>query len=131
MISLDTHVIVRLLVRDDLEQQAQVLSRLQSIRDHGDQALITTVVLAEVGWVLASGYGYSRTQIGAAISAMLMAEPFHFQDRSVIEAALQDYEQGPADLSDYLVLNQAHVAEALPLLTFDKKLLRHGSAERP
>ena len=41
---------------------------------------------------------------------------------AAVSAALDQYETGPADLSDYLILESARRASALPVRTFDERL---------
>jgi predicted nucleic-acid-binding protein len=45
------------------------------------------------------------------------------EELELVEAALEEYAQGRAQLADYLILGMAH-AQAAELLTFDKKLAR-------
>jgi len=46
-------------------------------------------------------------------------------------AALTEYEKGPADFSDYLILEGARAEGCSKLLTFDRRLLKHQACEAP
>jgi predicted nucleic-acid-binding protein len=127
----DTNVIVRVLVGDDLKQQQAALARLRKIRANGGSVLASTVVLAEVAWVLGSAYGYDRAQIAAALRGVIATPPFVVAPRAAVLAALSAYEKGPGDFSDYLILELARTEGFTKLLTFDKRMLKNPACEAP
>lgn len=127
----DTNVLVRLLVSDDLAQQAAVVARLEEAESAGGKVLVTSVVLAELSWVLESAYEYDRKDIVRAIEAVMTTSPFSIEDPPVATAALDAFRTGSAGFSDYLVLAAARARGASRLLTFDRKLLRHPDCEKP
>jgi predicted nucleic-acid-binding protein len=131
MLAADTNVVVRLLVSDDVAQQKAVRTRLERAKADGDAVVVSTVVLAEVAWVLDSVYGYSRTDIARAIRAVVSTPPFLSPERSDVLKAVDRYSAGGADFSDYLILTLAKAAGASTLLTFDRRLLRHSSCRAP
>ena len=131
VLAADTNVVVRLLVGDDPAQQQAVLARLQKLRTEGGSVLVGVVVLAEVAWVLRSAYGYGRAQVAAALRAVLATPPFVVTQRAEVLAALAQYEKGPADFSDYLILEGARAEGCSKLLTFDRRLLESHACEVP
>lgn len=131
MYAVDTNVIVRLLVGDDPRQQKAALARLRSIRAKGEHAVVGVVVLAELGWVLASAYQYDRAQIAAAVRAMLSTPPFVVSRRAEVLAAIEAYEKGSADFADYLILHLGRAEGCTTLLTFDRRLSRAEGCEAP
>ncbi len=131
MFAVDTNVVVRVLVGDDAAQQRAALTRLRRIREEGGVALLTSVVLAEVAWVLGSAYKYERPQITAALRGVLATPPFVVTQRAAVAAALNAYERGPGDFSDYLILELARAEGCDTLLTFDRRLLKHPACEAP
>src|SRR5258708_40357872 len=102
MLGADTNVLVRLLVSDDLAQQAAVHRRLERANTDGEAVLILPVVLAETAWVLDAVYGYARNQIALAIRTVVNTPPFLSPERSDILRAVEAYEDGTADFTDYL-----------------------------
>jgi predicted nucleic-acid-binding protein len=126
MVSLDTNVLVRLLVADDARQAA---AAERALATHGT-AWISDLVLAETAWVMRDAYGYPRRAIGAAISGLLEQDVFVFADRARVRRAHAQYVGGAADFADCLVLALAADADALPLLTFDTKLAKLEGAQR-
>ena len=131
MIALDTNVLVRLLVSDDLAQQQMVQQRLTSMRDAGESALVSHVVLAELSWVLRAVYDYSREPIADALEKLAATSPFYVPSAHVVGHALEWYRKGNAEFADYLILSLSLSEGASRLLTFDRKLLKHNTCEVP
>jgi len=131
VLAVDTNVLVRVLVGDDVTQHKAAMARLRKMRRSGEAALVGPVVLAETGWVLSSIYGYGRAQIVAALRALLATPPFVVTQRDAVIAAIAAYEKGPADFSDYLILEQARLEGCTALLTFDRRLLKDSACRTP
>jgi predicted nucleic-acid-binding protein len=122
----DTNVLLRLVLEDD-EQQARAA---RSFLRTNAPLFVSHVVLAELSWVLASGYEFSRDQVRAVIEMLLETDGIEVQERSVVQAALAYHRASHADLPDCLVLAIAARAGATPLGTFDKKLGKLPGARR-
>src|SRR5580700_3925650 len=114
----DTNVLLRLVLEDD-EQQARAARSF--LRAHAP-LFVSHVVLAELSWVLASGYDFSRDEVRAVVEMLLDTDGIEVQDVGVVQAALAHHRGSRADLADCLVLAIAARAGAAPLGTFDKKL---------
>ena len=117
MIAVDTNLLVRYAVRDDLEQAARAASFLEN----HDCLVLRTVVL-ETGWVFASGYGLPREQVVERIHHALRLPRVFTEDVENVLIALRWYEQG-MDLGDALHLSAAQVA-AEAFATFDKGIVK-------
>jgi len=125
MLAVDTNVLVRLLARDDAKQAAA------ADRAIAKGAWISTLVLAEVVWVLEAVYQRSPKQLMAALDLLLAHESLVVQDADVVAAALTQFRAKPAlGFSDCLVLEIARKAGHLPLATFDKTLGRLAGSQR-
>lgn len=122
MMGFDTNVLVRVLVGDD---PAQTKKAERAFADHckGDGVLVTLVVLAEIAWVLSAAYEWDRATIHERLSRLVRTRGVTFEDLELVEAALESYRSGRADLADYLILVKAQSAGA-GLLTFDRRLSR-------
>ena len=128
MQALDTNVVVRLLVRDDEAQcrRAEQLYR-RAIATGG--VWISSVVIVETAWVLRVAYSFDRPAISTALKRLVRAEGVIAEDEAATLRAIAAFETGPADFYDYLVLDTARRAEALPLWTFDEQLARATGAK--
>lgn len=122
MVAFDTNVIVRLLVGDD---PAQTKKAEKAFLEHTADAgvFVSLVVIAEVAWVLDAAYEWDRTTIHARLQRLVRTRNVRVEELELVEAALDEYAQGKAQLADYLILGVAR-AEASGLLTFDRKLAR-------
>jgi predicted nucleic-acid-binding protein len=131
MLAADTNVVARLLVSDDLAQQRAVRRRMEKVLSAGGSVVISTVVLAELAWVLDSVYEYGRAEIASAVRGLVNTPPFLVSQRAEVLRAVDAYEEGAADFPDYLILELSRTEGASTLLTFDRRLLRHSSCARP
>jgi len=121
MIGLDTNVLVRYLTQDDPTQSAQANALIEQQLSAVEPGIIGHIVLCEVGWVLSRAYGYTREQVADALAALLTCREFQVEAPDLGILALQDYRQGTADFSDYL-LGRAHQRlGARHTVTFDRK----------
>lgn len=122
MIALDTNVLVRLLVGDDPAQLDQAARLLRDARNAGDVCLLSDPVLCELEWVLASSYRARRAEILAVLRDLFEQETFVFEDRHVLRQAIDSYQHGRGDLSDYLIGAKAQARGARVTYTFDRAL---------
>lgn len=121
MIGLDTNVLVRYLTQDDPVQSPLANAFVEGQLSAAEPGIIGHIVLCEVGWVLSLAYGYTREQVADALGALLSCREFLVESPDLGILALQDYRQGTADFSDYL-LGRAHQRQgARHTATFDRK----------
>ncbi len=124
MLAVDTNILARALLGDDVRQSPlarQALAQATAV-------LVPVTVLVELGWVLKS-LSWSRKQIHQALSILAEQATVHLDRAAEVRAALDDFRTGPADLADYLALHQAKSLGAKKLLTFDRKLAKAAGAE--
>ncbi len=121
MLALDTNLIVRLVVNDDVKQAAQVRKWLEKHATALKPAYVDHLVLAELSWVLHQGYGYARQDIHQVITRLMDTEGIEVERPELVQASLDAYALGAADFSDYLLASRAQAAGYAPVLTFDKK----------
>jgi predicted nucleic-acid-binding protein len=125
MRAVDTNVVVRLIVRDELKQ-VELAEKFIS-----GGAWVSHLVLAETTWVLDAVYERTSEQIAAAVDMLLNHETLTLQDADVVILALEQFRERPAiGFSDSLVLETARKAGHVPLGTFDRDLAKLDVAER-
>ena len=127
MQSIDTNVLVRLLVKDDLEQGERAEKVFRQAAEYGGVWLDRTV-LVETVWVLRAAYRFERTAIVEILRRLLETSGVSVEAEGVVRSALSLYETGPADFADSVILESARQAGALPLWTFDGRLVRSEGA---
>jgi len=117
MVAVDTNVIVRVIVRDNLSQTESVERFIQN------GAWISILALAETVWVLQSTYGLNEQEIEQAIEMLLRHRDFVVQDPEAVADALELFRAKPnLGFADCLMLELARKAGHLPLGTFDRGL---------
>lgn len=123
MRAVDTNVLVRLITRDDPAQveaaQAYIAAGVR----------VSTLALAETIWVLRSTYGQSAVDQVNALRMLLGNAQVAFEDRELVEAALEEFDGTPGlSFSDCLIVQSARKAGDT-LGTFDRKLAKVEGTE--
>ena len=116
MRTLDTNVVVRLLIGDD-PQQTPIAEQafLAAIASGG--VYLQDVVLAEVAWVL-RGYDLERATRYQLLERLVRTRGVVVDDIDAVIDALEQFRLG-GDLADQLILARAASSGALPVLSFD------------
>lgn len=125
MKSVDTNVLVRLIVSDDAVRLREAASFIAS------GAFVSHIALTEAMWVLESVYGRTAAQITATIERLLEHEELMLQDAQVVSRALGQFRARPKlGFSACLKLEVARQSGHLPLGTFDRDLGSLDGTER-
>jgi predicted nucleic-acid-binding protein len=124
MIGIDTNVLVRFLVRDDLRQFEKAQRLIGQASSRGEAILISQLVLLEAEWVLRSRYALEKIEILRAFSGLLDSVEFDVEDEASVEQALFLWKKSSAEFADCLIgarhLNLGCRATA----SFDARALR-------
>ena len=119
MISLDTNVLVRYLVQDDVAQ-AKIASDLIEGLTIESPAFIAEVVVVELTWVLTARYKYSDAEVCALLRQLLATEQFEIENAPALLAAVAIYQAGKkAQFADALIVVKSEIWAAEPVYTFD------------
>lgn len=114
-VAVDTNILVRAAVRDDLAQAdiaAQVLIDAELIA-------VALPCLCEFVWVLLRVYGFQPADAAAAIRALLAANNVE-ADRPAVEAGLSVLEAG-GDFADGVIAYEGNWLGGETFVSFDKK----------
>ncbi|MGA7354606.1 MAG: type II toxin-antitoxin system VapC family toxin [Candidatus Cybelea sp.] len=120
MIGLDTNVVVRLLVGDDLAQQRVAREYLALRSSPNDPAWIDRIVAVETIWVLERSYGFSRSQIATAFEKLLDTAELAFEDHELVRRAVTAYRRG-AGFADALLSLANETVGCTTTITFDSR----------
>lgn len=126
MIGLDTNVLVRYVVRDDKRQTAAATSLIEQQCTKDAPGFVSQLVVAELFWVLARGYGYPKVMIVRVIAKLLSAVELQVETVEDVWTALRAYQAGPADFADYLIGFRGRAFGCEATATFDKKAATSG-----
>jgi predicted nucleic-acid-binding protein len=120
MIGLDTNVLVRYLTHDDPGQTAAAMRAMNSL-SFESPGFLSLIVIAELVWVLAISYRYTKREIEQVLEALLRSRELVLERAELVSQALRAFRAGRADFSDYLIERCAHDAECQFTITFDEK----------
>lgn len=122
MIALDTNVLIRLIVRDDEAQAACAKALVDECALQDDALFVSDAVLAEFTWTLARAYQRDRGDIARALRALLDNATIRLESPPAVRMALAEYESGPADFPDCLIVAKASAAGCKTIVTFDRRM---------
>lgn len=128
MPTFDTNVVVRIVVEDDEVQGRQAVEAWRAALADGG-VFLPKVVVVETAWVLRSAYRFDGPAIAATLRRLLDVAGVDVEDEEEVRQALSQFEPGHADLSDYLILESARQAKALPVRTFDRRFARESDVQ--
>jgi predicted nucleic-acid-binding protein len=103
MLSIDTNVLLRFLVRDDETQFEKAKRLIRRELGESDDIFVSLPVLLETEWVLRSRYDLPKEEIAAAISGLLDATEIRFEDEPSVEETLFVWKESAADFADCLI----------------------------
>lgn len=124
MKALDTNILIRFLVADDLGQSEKVYHLFRTAEQTRQVFYVPLVVLLEVIWVLESAYHISRADIIESIEELLSMPILKFDSETVVRHFLSEATSSNNDLSDVLIGCAARGAGCDAVVTFDKKAAR-------
>ena len=120
MIGLDTNVVVRFLAQDD-ETQSPIATRFIARLSRERPGFISSVVLAEITWVLARAYKASREDIARAVEGLLRSAELIVENTDAAYRALGIYRASQSgEFADALIAQTAALAGASETVTFDQ-----------
>ncbi len=124
MIGLDTNVLARLFVDDDMAQARAARRFVADQCSPRDPAFVDRVALCEMVWVLTSVHGYSRAAVAEIVDRLLTTEDILLEDSEIVRAALRTFRIRGVGFADALIgeVNRARGCEATA--TFDRGAAR-------
>lgn len=124
MIGLDTNVVVRYLVQDDLEQSAQASELIDALTE-SDPGYLSLVTIVELYWVLRTAYKVDAVRCANMIEGLLDARELRVGDAAIARVALINSANGP-HFADAVIAELGRVAGCTHTVTFDRHAARSG-----
>jgi predicted nucleic-acid-binding protein len=126
MLVLDTNVVLRLLLRDDPEQEEKVRLRLKKLERSGEQVLLTPVVLLECLWILQYRKALPRALVVELLEGLLSVEAIKIEGAPRLRRALQLYAEHEVDFVDAYLAGVGEEPGHDGVLSFDKDIGKMG-----
>lgn len=123
---LDTNVLLRFLVGDNLDQKEQAEKWFAEAQTGKRKIIVVPLIVAETIFVLESFYKQSRKDIASALEIFLSQRWLQVQEREALLAALVFYREGDHFVDAYL-RGYSQVKHST-VLSFDKKLRKRVAA---
>ena len=124
MIGIDTNVLVRHLVQDDLRQSREATRVIAKQCTRDDPGFINRIVLCELVWVLESAYGYPKDIIVDVLEKLLRTSQLKIEDAQSAWTAFRMYQKGKADYADCLLGVTNRLAGCGSTVTFDQAAMK-------
>ncbi len=121
MNALDTNILARFLVRDDVDQAECVYRLFKAAEAEKTVFFVSLPVLLELIWVLDSAYKIPRQEILDALGELLLLPILVFDAQSAVRSFISDARKNDLDLSDLLIAFDAVSSGCEQVITFDKK----------
>jgi predicted nucleic-acid-binding protein len=124
VIGLDSNILVRYLVQDDLAQAASATEIIERRLTEGNPGFVSIVAMAEIAGVLDRAYGLSDGEIANAIERMLQADVLVVENEQEVLTAMIALKEGRGSFADALIGALGARAGCSHTLTFDRKAFR-------
>lgn len=117
---LDTNVLVRFLVQDDVAQ-AQAALDLMATFTEAAPGFICREVLVELVWVLERAYALPRPDIARALDGLMEARELVIETADRAAIAVDRYRKGGPGFADQMIGLAGQGAGCRATVTFDRK----------
>lgn len=127
MITVDTNVLVRILI-DDPDAPDQMRAARELARNSGT-LFVPQIVQVETVWVLQTAYQLDKSTLLAVLEKLLKNPKIQLEQESRYISALQDFRVGNADFSDYLIFSAGCEMGSI-VHTFDRRFAKRDGVIR-
>jgi predicted nucleic-acid-binding protein len=125
VIGLDTNVLVRYIMQDDV-QQSLLASQLMESLTAAEPGFVSMVSVIELGWVLSGPFNLNREQLAQAIEALLHTKEVIVDRAETVWQALRLFQAGQGDFADCLIERLSAAAGCRQTMTFDRGAVKHA-----
>ena len=121
MKALDTNVLIRFLVRDDVRQAETVYKIFKQAETKKETFYVPLLIVLEIIWVLESVYKITRHDIIDSLNDLVLMPILDFESQPAIMNFISSARNNKTDLSDLLIAHAAKFSGCECVLTFDKR----------
>ena len=118
---IDTNIFLRVIIKDENEKQFEESKKLlELIRSGYIRGRISSLILAEVNWVLASFYNLSKEEILPYLKGILNLKNLSFEEKINPSNALELWEEYPVKFVDCLIVSNRGFREGMIIISYDR-----------
>lgn len=130
MKALDTNILVRFLIKDNIKQAELAKNIINNAENTKQPLFVTWLVVLELLWVLDASYNVSRSDIIEALNNLMQMPALQFEKQSALRRFIISANKSNLDLSDILIALSAVEQSCKTTLTFDKKAAKFSYFEK-
>ncbi len=131
IVGVDTNVLLRLFLKDEPEQLAEVRAMVDRVAEAGGALYVPQAVACELAWVLSVKAGVARGRVADAVQGLVETAMIELEGRDAVCAALERHATTGVGFADCLIVENALAAGAASFATFDRRLLRTDACVEP
>lgn len=120
MTGLDTNVLVRFLVQDDVAQ-SKAAQELMATLTEAEPGFLCREVLIALVWVLERAYDLPRPEIARALDGLMEARELVVEAADRVALAVDRYRKGGPGFADQMIALAGQGAGCRATVTFDRK----------
>jgi predicted nucleic-acid-binding protein len=126
---IDTNVLVRFLLRDDIRQAIAARRAIAKALSEGEPLVVSLVTLLETEWVLRANGGFDKARVVRELRRLFERRDIVFEDDAVVEQSLEAYADSNADFAECLMIAQYQRLGCSSMLTFDARAAKLPGGE--
>ena len=120
MDAIDTNILIRYLIQDDIKQGETA----KKLIENSKPVFLTHIIFIEAVWVLETSYDLDRLTIAKVLHEVSISGFFNLEKIQLIRKALLDYQNG-FDFADMLIGYYGESNGCITTYTFDKQASKH------
>jgi len=121
MKGLDTNILIRFLVKDDLKQAEKVFTLFKQAESKRQNFFVSNFTVIETVWVLSKLYECKNKDISNAFNVLLSIPIINFESENLLKKFIIIAEKTTLDLADLLIGLSGSYNNCKETITFDKK----------
>jgi predicted nucleic-acid-binding protein len=119
MIGLDTNVLVRYIMQDDVKQSPLATRLIESLSAES-LGFVPLVSVVELFWVMSCAYELDRDQLVEALGSLLRTKELVIERAEIVWKALRMFQTADVDFADCLIERSAAAIGCEKTMTFDR-----------
>jgi predicted nucleic-acid-binding protein len=119
MIGLDTNVLVRYIMQDDVKQSPLATRLIESLSAES-LGFVPLVSVVELFWVMSCAYELDRDQLVEALEGLLRTKELVIERAEIVWKALRMFQTADVDFADCLIERSAAAIGCEKTMTFDR-----------